>query len=116
MTITEAPFTAAERRRQLEHLAQCWDERGEAVRQVVLAFFASPSLSPRELAQAWQEYMSAQRTADDLEAGIMSWLDFEPDLTCADRQGRACEDAAIWAAGALDVLVYGERRKQAGAA
>lgn len=116
MTITERPFTTAERRRQLTRLAERWDETGEAVRQVLLEGFAHPSLSTDELAKAWNEFRDAQHTAGELDAGRMIWSDFEPDLQCAGKADRACEDAAMWAAGALDVLVYGERRGQAGAA
>lgn len=105
MTVTTV--TATERRQQLQDLASSWDDTPQAERELALAASAHPSLHGWELVSAWSEYLDAHRVVEALETGAMGWADFEPELTCADRQDRAAEDAAMWAAGVLDTLVNG---------
>jgi hypothetical protein len=103
MTTTTEPLTIAQRREQLESLAFQWDQMQQRLRDL-----AHPSLEGEALAAAWHQYREALAVADDIGSGVRHWTDWNEAMTCPDRQGRAYEEAAEWAAGARDVLINGE--------
>ena len=119
MTVTERPVSEKYARKKLAWLADEWEDMGEAERELLLGALTHPSLPPPCgtspacsastlcLACLFAEYQDARRTWRDLVDGVLSWEQFEPGLTCAARQERAIEVAAMWMAGVEDVLVRG---------
>lgn len=88
----------------IRDLAHDWDCLPHVVRQLRLH-----DLTPLRggvLEKAWAEYRDALRVWQALGTGEMHWSSWAP-LTCPDRQEAAVEEAGMWAAGALDVLMGG---------
>ena len=79
-----------------EDAAAAWVP-GEDVPFIVRRF-AHPD-SWASLLERWEEYVERVRLRDAVGTGVMSWQEYEPDLTCGDRQ----ETAFQMAAGDADV-------------
>ena len=87
-----------------EDAAAAWVP-GEDVPFIVRRF-AHPD-SWASLLERWEEYVERCRIRDGLGTGAVSWQEYEPDLTCGDRQETAFQMAAADADEARAAIQFG---------
>ena len=87
-----------------EDAATAWVP-GEDVPFIVRRF-AHPD-SWASLLERWEEYVERVRIRDAVGTGAMSWQEYEPDLTCTDRQETAFQMAAADADEARAAIQFG---------
>jgi hypothetical protein len=130
MTITEQVLTADERQEELRHLARNWQAFKPAVQQVKFRWLAHPLLPPPASIPCtcgkcavciWEAYQHDLALLDGLRreawAEPRDWHDVDEELAgTPDPEGEAIRIAEALVAEAEGLLLYGERRRQAGAA
>jgi hypothetical protein len=79
-----------------------------AAQRVLLSAWASETLQGVALDEAWLEYLSAVRLEEDVESGLVTWQQVEPELTCPEPTEVVREMAHADAAAALRILVLGD--------
>jgi hypothetical protein len=80
----------------------------QAAQRVLLAAWAAETLQGVVLQEAWLEYLSAVRLEEDVDSGLVSWQQVEPELICPEPAEVVREMAHADAAAALRILVLGD--------
>jgi hypothetical protein len=62
-----------------------------------------------EIALAWEDFREAVRMRDGLGTGLIHWSEFEPELTCSEKQETAFQLAAEQADYARNVIQHGHQ-------
>lgn len=112
-TLTDGPCTLAAKRDLLRSLARCWNERGEAVRELALREAAHPSLSVQALADTWDSYRHHLALADGMEgrprAEEADWTEVNDELKPPGQWEAAYEEIWQRVAADEDLLLWGKR-------
>ncbi len=74
----------------------------------LLALWGSAALRGIAVDRAFTDYLDARRLCRDVGAGLVSWQQILPDLTCTDPQAEAQKTTRDRAARALAALVHGD--------
>src|SRR5260221_9804082 len=112
-TVTIPRLPADQRAPLIEWLAtQFIEERARAwpagTASHLLAQWGNGALRGIALDRAFADYLDARRLCRDVGAGLMSWQEILPDLTCTSPQAEARKITRDRAVRALAVLVHGD--------
>lgn len=103
-TITPLPVTE----QSVADLLDAMAERDARLFEVLP--YAHESLDTWDgLALAWEDFREAVRMRDGLGTGLIHWSEFEPELTCSEKQETAFQLAAEQADYARNVIQHGHQ-------